>query len=119
MRKLENLWRERLISDATSTEVIQDSSVVPPGEIWYLKRLALRNDTTSGSDVLVSIVTAGYEHVVYYAKDLVSGEWTSVNLEIYLREGEFLRLDWTSVVSGDRLTAHLTGERLHGQSFRD
>lgn len=105
------LWRERLITDASSTTATQQSDLVPPGEIWYLKRLALRDDTTSGADVVVSIVTAGYQHVLYHASNLTAGEWTSVNLEIFLREGERLQFDWSSVAANDRLTVHLTGEK--------
>jgi hypothetical protein len=105
------IWREPLIDVATATTASVDSDPVPPGERWYVQRVAVYNDTTDNADCLVSIWDGMKAHALYYFKNITVTEWASQAVECWLREGESLRFDWSGIVSGETLKMTVTGHK--------
>lgn len=103
------IWRERLITDATATTAVQNSKYVEPGDRWFLRRIAVSNNTSLGADVEIQIETQSYSHVLHRFRSLEIAESEAQDLGIWLSEGERVRLSWTGIADGDRLEAHLTG----------
>jgi hypothetical protein len=102
-------WRERLKDTASDTTLSVLSERVPPKERWYVQRVAARTDSQSNATLEVGIETGGYFHVLYFFDYFFPGEWDSEPIEVWLFEGEYLRFDWSSIVSGDVVEAHITG----------
>jgi len=102
-------WRDRLKDTASGTTLSVLCDRVPPKERWYVQRVAVRNNTTDNADVEVGIETGGYFHVLYYFKNLTINEWVSQAIEVWLLEGEYLRFDWSGIVSSEVVEAHITG----------
>lgn len=104
-------WRERLKDSASDTTLTVYAEYVPPGERWWCQRVAVRNNTTASADVEVGIETGGYFHVLYFFSNLTVNTWGSQPLEVWLLEGERLRFDWSGIVSGEVVEAHISGVR--------
>jgi len=111
------IWRERLQLIATTTEHTLMSEPVPPGETWDASLIAVYDDTTAAADALIGIWTGGYLHVVALVTN-IGAVWNATYWQsVQLREGERLAVKFTSVVAGDVLEVHLTGEK-HSKSSK-
>lgn len=103
------VWQERLLSDVTATTHTQYSDIVPNGEAWYLRRVAVRNNTTLGSSALVTIDNGSFSIDVHRFNSLDIDKPESEDIGLWLREGERVQVDWSDIVSGDRVTTALLG----------
>jgi len=103
--------RERLKNTASATTLTVLAEVVPEDERWFVERVCVRGNTTTGADCLLSVVVAGYKHALYYFKDLVVTEWAAVDLDLWLFKGESLAFEWSGIVSGEIVEGHVTGSR--------
>lgn len=110
-RQFYGLWRERLtvVADA-ATEVVM-TEPVPPGETWYIQRVVVNDSTTAAADVEVGIWSGAYNHVLAVQANVGADTWCPLVLETWLREGEQLCFDWSSVVAADVLEMHLSGSK--------
>jgi len=105
------MWRERITQTATTTTATLYSDKVKEGERWYLQRVTVRNDTTATADCLVSIDAGTHVHPLYYFENTGKDVEASQEIQCWLRAGERLQFDWTSIVAGDKLFVHVTGHK--------
>ena len=105
------VWRERLRLVATATAGIVDGEIVLPIQRWYLQNVAVKNDTTANSDCILSVYDGSYSHVLYYFENLGSNVWSNVKISLWLMEMERIRLEWSSIISGDILDVHISGQK--------
>jgi len=113
MAKTMGVWREQLTHDATTTSATVYSNAVPEGERWFLDRLAFDNEQRSTMDVKTSIESGAERHVIHYQSSITKDEPASVQLQLWLRQGERLRFDVSDIVAGDRVTIWVTGNKLY------
>lgn len=105
------IWRERLTVVADDTSETVYSEVVPPGELWHIDEIGVKDNTTAAADCEVYLDTAGYKHHYWYFANVGTVFNQNATAEIWLREGERLGFDWTSVVAADILEMHISGEK--------
>lgn len=109
------IWRERIITDADATTEEQLSDIVPDGDRWYIRRIAVMNNTTLNSDAVVYIKTATHDHMLHIFTELPINRPETEDLGCWLREGEQILVSWSGVASGDRLTTDITGVKRYGR----
>lgn len=105
------VWRERLTVIADDTSETAYSEPVPPGEIWHVDEVGLKDSATAAADCEVAIETGGYDHHYWYFANVGTIFNQNATAEIWLREGERLKFSWTSVVAADILEMHISGEK--------
>jgi len=106
-----DLWRRRIDKVAGSTSPSFDTDRVGDGERWYVERVAVRDVDTANADCLVSVVRGATTYPAYYFKDIPQNEWESIQLRLWLFEGEYLRFSWSGVVTTDELNMVIHGIR--------
>ena len=106
-----NMWRERISAVSGATSVSLYSDYVREGERWFVERVTVMDDTTSLANCLVSIDAVTHIHPLYAFRSLTTSVHTGQTLQCWLREGERLRFDWTSVGAADTLQMHVTGHK--------
>jgi hypothetical protein len=109
MSRTQPTWREQIQNSAADTTHTQSSERVKPGEEWYAARVAVKDATTASAVCDLSIDSGGNPtHVHRFAAGSL-GVFSDAQIEVWLREGECLRCDWSAVVAGDVLHTHIVG----------
>ena len=103
--------RIALKNTASATTLDVETDKVKTGDQWKVDRIMLRNQTRANSDVVVYINTGAYNHAIAFERGLADNEWSYLDLDLILKEGESLVFSWSDIVSSDVLDSHITGER--------
>ncbi len=110
-RKIHGL-RRQVRATASATTHTADADRVKMGDVWFIDRIMVRDDSRSNADVEVYIAGGGSDHAVAVIENLGDNFWGQIDVDLRLYEGEFLRFKWRQVVSGDVLDMHYNG-RIH------
>jgi len=105
----QSMWRETNRMTAAATTGVQSSAIVRPGEQWYAARVAVRNQTRASTVADLSIDSGGTPHHLYRFSLTSQNVFYNLQVEVWLRESEQLRLDWSSIVAADVLDFHIVG----------
>jgi len=71
--------------------------------------LAFSPGTTDNADIIVSIDTHGYDHVIGSQINMTGGEWYFIRPQLWLEAGDRLKFAWDGVVNTEVLEVHVTG----------
>ncbi len=107
-RKIHGL-RRKVRATTSATTHTADAEAVRTGEIWWIERVLLRNQTRANSDIEVYISGRGSDHAVGVIENIGDNFWGQIEVDLRLYEGEYLRFQWSDVVSGDVLDMHYNG----------
>ena len=86
-------WAENMGGDATGTEWVKNSAVVPAGEIWVLQALSIRNETRApGITYLFAYPIAGLPVCLNYASSLALHEPLLIGGTFAIHAGGYVRV---------------------------
>jgi len=111
MRKTMGMWRERITATSSGTSHTMYSESVSEGERWFLQRVSVRDDTTSGASCLVSIDAGTHVHPLHLFSGLTANVESDAEIQCWLRESERLQFAWSGVAANDKLYVHVTGHK--------
>lgn len=98
---------------ATTSAHTLETDKVKTGDQWFIDRILVRNRTNDGSDVEAYINTGAYDHAVGYQRGLASNEWSTLDFDLILKEGETLKFEVSDLTASDEFDVHLTGRRVY------
>jgi hypothetical protein len=101
--------RYRAKKVSTATTLTHYSPQVDHNERWYIAMLAFSCSTTANADIIVSIETHGYDHVIGSQINMIEAEWYFIRPQLWLEGGERLKFAWDGIVDTEVCEVHITG----------
>jgi hypothetical protein len=109
MRKTRGVWQEHVSETAIATTHTFYSDYVPQDEFWYVRTICLMKQITAATAARIYIDAGTHLHPIGYSS-MATGYVLYFNaVEGWLREGERIRVDFTTVISGDVLQMFIMG----------
>ena len=103
------LLRRRYTKASTDITTTHYGVEVPDNERWYIAMLAFSCATTDNADIVVSIDTYGYDHVIGSQINMTHGEWYFIRPQLWLEAGARFKFYWDGIVNTELVEVHVTG----------